>query len=77
MSDNPILAFVDRLHTGPALFAAWSGMRDPAVTEALLREGFDCAIVDWQHGFHDLRQDFVMVLHLVDDRVEGRRANHL
>lgn len=53
MSDNPILAFADRLHKGPAMFAAWSGMRDPAVTEAMLREGFDCSIIDWQHGFHD------------------------
>ncbi len=28
-------------------------MRDPAVVETILREGFDCAILDWQHGYHD------------------------
>ncbi len=53
MPDNPILNFAARLHAGPAAFAAWSGMRDPAIIEAMLREGFDCAILDWQHGFHD------------------------
>jgi len=53
MSDNPILAFADRLHKGPAMFAAWTTMRDPALAECMLREGFDCSIIDWQHGFHD------------------------
>ena len=53
MSANPILSFARRLHAGPASFCAWSGMRDPAIIEALLREGFDCAVLDWQHGFHD------------------------
>lgn len=53
MSDNPILSFARRLHAGPAAFAAWSGMRDPAIIEAMLAEGFDCVILDWQHGFHD------------------------
>lgn len=52
-SDNPILTYAARLRSGPAQFAAWSGMRDPAIIEAMLREGFDCAILDWQHGFHD------------------------
>lgn len=62
MSDNPILAFAERLRKGPALFAAWSGMRDPAVTEALLREGFDCAVIDWQHGFHDFATTQAVIL---------------
>lgn len=50
---SPLLSFVDRLHRGPAAFAAWSGMKDPAIVEGLICEGFDCAILDWQHGFHD------------------------
>lgn len=53
MTAHPILSFARRLHAGPAQFCAWSGMRDPAIIEALLREGFDCAVIDWQHGFHD------------------------
>lgn len=53
MTTNPILSFARRLHAGPAMFCAWSGMRDPAIIEALIREGFDCAVLDWQHGFHD------------------------
>jgi 4-hydroxy-2-oxoheptanedioate aldolase len=62
MPENPILSFAARLHKGPAMFAAWSGMRDPAVTEAMLREGFDCAIVDWQHGFHDFATTQAVIL---------------
>jgi 4-hydroxy-2-oxoheptanedioate aldolase len=50
---NPLTSFAARLHAGPAAFAAWSGMKDPAVIECMLNEGFDCAIIDWQHGFHD------------------------
>jgi 4-hydroxy-2-oxoheptanedioate aldolase len=53
MTTNPILSFARRLHAGPTQFCAWSGMRDPAILEALIREGFDCAVIDWQHGFHD------------------------
>lgn len=52
-SQNPILNLAQRLHAGPPAFAAWSGMRDPAIIEAMLAEGFDCTILDWQHGFHD------------------------
>jgi 4-hydroxy-2-oxoheptanedioate aldolase len=53
MSANPLTTFAERLRAGPAAFAAWSAMKDPAVIECMLTEGFDCAIIDWQHGFHD------------------------
>lgn len=53
MSANPLLDFAARLHRGPTAFAAWCGLKDPALVDALLREGFDCAILDWQHGLHD------------------------
>lgn len=53
MSAKAILDFSARLHQGPTAFAAWCGMTDPAVVDTLLREGYDCAILDWQHGFHD------------------------
>lgn len=50
---NPLLTFAKRLHEGPPAFAAWCSMRDASVVEGLLRDGYDCAILDWQHGFHD------------------------
>lgn len=52
-SPSPILTFAARLRAGPTAFAAWCGLTDAAATEGLLREGFDCAILDWQHGFQD------------------------
>lgn len=52
MSDH-LTGFRARLEAGPTVFAAWCGMREPAVLETILREGFDCAILDWQHGYHD------------------------
>ena len=53
MSANQIKSFADRLRNGPAAFAAWSGNVDPGNVESMLAEGFDCTILDWQHGFHD------------------------
>ena len=53
MSANPLLDFAPRLYNGPTAFAAWCGMKDPVVIDSLLGEGFDCAILDWQHGLHD------------------------
>ena len=50
---NHLTGFRARLQAGPPAFAAWCGMRDPAVAETILKEGFDCAILDWQHGYHD------------------------
>ena len=37
---------------GP-VFSAWVGMNEPAVAEALAREGFDTVILDLQHGALD------------------------
>ena len=53
MSDNPILSFKSRLKAGGLAFAAWCGTRDGAIADVMLREGMDCLILDWQHGFHD------------------------
>lgn len=52
MTDH-LTGFRARLEAGPTAFAAWCGMREPTVIETILREGFDCAILDWQHGYHD------------------------
>ncbi len=35
------------------VFAAWVGMNEPAVAEALAREAFDAVILDIQHGALD------------------------
>jgi 4-hydroxy-2-oxoheptanedioate aldolase len=50
---STILNFAGRLRAGPTAFAAWIGLKDPSLPEIMLREGFDCTILDWQHGFHD------------------------
>jgi 4-hydroxy-2-oxoheptanedioate aldolase len=46
-------AFAERLRKGPPSFAAWCGIPDPLVPEILVREGFDCAVLDMQHGAVD------------------------
>jgi 4-hydroxy-2-oxoheptanedioate aldolase len=48
-----LTGFRARLLAGPPAFMAWCGMREPNLLETLLREGYDCAVLDWQHGFHD------------------------
>jgi 4-hydroxy-2-oxoheptanedioate aldolase len=53
MSESPILSLAARLKAGPTAFAAWCGTKDPAILDSLLREGFDCAVLDWQHGYAD------------------------
>jgi 4-hydroxy-2-oxoheptanedioate aldolase len=50
---NPHAVFAERLRKGPASFAAWCGVSDPLIPEILCREGFDCAILDMQHGAFD------------------------
>ena len=52
MSNPP--GFAARLKAGPTAFAAWCGMTDSAIVDLFLREGYDCAVLDAQHGFHDL-----------------------
>jgi 4-hydroxy-2-oxoheptanedioate aldolase len=46
-------AFADRVRTGAPAFAAWCGLPDPTVPELMCREGFDCAVLDMQHGSFD------------------------
>jgi 4-hydroxy-2-oxoheptanedioate aldolase len=50
---HPAIALADRLRSGAPAFAAWCGIPDPLVPEILVREGFDCAVVDMQHGAYD------------------------
>ncbi len=46
-------AFADRVRNGAPAFAAWCGIPDPLVPELMVREGFDCAVLDMQHGAVD------------------------
>ena len=48
----PILA--EKLRAGRPVLAAWVEAAEPAVTEALLREDFDAAVLDMQHGGFDV-----------------------
>ncbi len=50
---HPAAAFADRVRTGAPAFAAWCGIPDPLVPELMCREGFDCAVLDMQHGAVD------------------------
>lgn len=47
---NPIASLSRRLKAGDHLMLAWSGFADPTIPEAMLRGGYDAALVDLQHG---------------------------
>jgi 4-hydroxy-2-oxoheptanedioate aldolase len=46
-------AFAARVRAGGPVFSAWCGIPDPLVPEIMCREGFDCAVLDMQHGMID------------------------
>jgi 4-hydroxy-2-oxoheptanedioate aldolase len=50
---HPAIALAERIRSGAPAFAAWCGIPDPLVPEIMCREGFDCAVIDMQHGSHD------------------------
>lgn len=54
MTENLVARLGRRLRGGDRLIAAWSGLADPAVAELLVRQGFDAAVLDMQHGAHTL-----------------------
>ena len=43
-----------QIKSGPAVMAAWCGLPEPLVGELLVREGFDSAVFDMQHGAFDI-----------------------
>lgn len=49
---NIFTSFAASLRAGNPALAAFVGFADPVVTEALMRDGFDTAILDMQHGMH-------------------------
>ena len=53
MTDAVIGRLSKTLSADAPTFTAWVGMNEPAVAEALAREGFDAVILDMQHGALD------------------------
>ena len=51
---NPVALLARRLAAGERLLAAWSSLADPALAETMVREGFDTAVLDMQHGVHTI-----------------------
>ena len=49
----PAAILSSRLRAGEKLFMSWCGMNDPAAAEASVRENFDAALIDMQHGMVD------------------------
>lgn len=47
----PILA--ERLRKGETIYSGWVMMPDPLVAETIARSGFDCVLLDMQHGLLD------------------------
>ena len=47
-----------RLRAGEVLISGWSTIPEPLVAEAVARAGFDCVVLDLQHGLHDTRSVF-------------------
>ena len=51
---NLLSTLAERIRRGETLFSAWSSSTDLSCTEIMIREGFDTAIFDMQHGAFDL-----------------------
>jgi 4-hydroxy-2-oxoheptanedioate aldolase len=49
---NVFTSFAASLRGGTPAFAAFIGLAEPLVTENMMRDGFDTAIIDMQHGLH-------------------------
>src|SRR5208283_3248719 len=53
MTESVVGKLSTSLKADAPVFAAWVGMNEPAVAEALAREAFDAVILDIQHGALD------------------------
>lgn len=51
---DPITQLSLRLAAGDNLLIAWCNIPEPAIAEALVRAGFDAALLDMQHGAFDI-----------------------
>lgn len=53
-ANDPITHLSLRLAAGDNVLMAWCGIPEPAIAEALVRAGFDAALLDMQHGSFDI-----------------------
>jgi len=49
---NVFTSFAASLRAGTPAYAAFIGLAEPLVTENMMRDGFDTAVIDMQHGLH-------------------------
>lgn len=49
----PLAHLARRLRAGETVLMSWCGLNDASLAEATLREGFDAALLDMQHGAID------------------------
>ena len=55
MSEGGVIAGLsNRIRAGQFSTTAWVGMAEPAIAELMVREGFDSAMLDMQHGAVDV-----------------------
>jgi 4-hydroxy-2-oxoheptanedioate aldolase len=55
MIEGGIVATLSRrIKDGECIFAAWVGINEPMIAEQLVREGYDTAVMEMQHGAVDL-----------------------
>lgn len=50
---GPVAQLANRLRAGEKLFIAWCGIPEVTIPEALVRDGYDAALLDMQHGAYD------------------------
>jgi len=50
----PVPALAGRLSNGETIYCGWVSLPEPLVAEAVARSGFDCVLLDMQHGQLDI-----------------------
>jgi 4-hydroxy-2-oxoheptanedioate aldolase len=50
---GPVALLANRLRAGEKQFIAWCGIPEVTIPEALVRDGYDAALLDMQHGAYD------------------------
>jgi len=50
MTAAPATLLSQQIRSGTPVFAAWCGFPEPSIAEQLVRDGFDTAVLDMQHG---------------------------
>ena len=53
-----------QLRAGKCVFSAWCGIGEPILAELLVRDGFDTAVLDMQHGAYDYARAHLGISHV-------------